>query len=794
MAVFWSKTLYKILEITVKKKTNLAGVFLFILMLLCIPIVLVGQPFYENTQTITLIKDGQAQSILVLSDDSQKQELLAAQEICDYLEKISGVKLAIVHSGTTLEGKIPILIGRAADPNLDNITRQESDNSAAFTLKVDKNAISLKGLDKNGILYYAWYTQEDGYGTLFAAYELIEQLGVRWFMPGEIGTVIPKSKTVTIRIQTKVDYPRFIGRTLQDVQDKSNGTSQQRESYTRWSERMRLGGFDTGAHDLGPVFDIKKEPELFIKNKNGQTINDPPVVDVSNSEVLKRTIAYWREVLQKNPGLQYISPGPEDTSCFGECNWDANDIDPFSGTVSVTDRYIRFFNLVLADIQKDYPDVGISFYMYSLHMRPPVREKPNPKILPMLAPIHVCRLHSIENPLCWERQYVEEIVNGWHALGTKIVYRGYMFNLADPGLPFCAINQIRTELPYYYKNGLIASRIECKPAWSYRGPALYLSAKLMWNPNIDCESELKDFFVKFYGPAAEPMRKHFDLIEDAYAQADLHTGNIFDFPDIFTKNVRDKLNSSLRKAERLAKQDSIYAQRINMTRQGFDFGMSYLTMMESINKFDFQNAYSQLSLINEMIPKAIAYDPEILNTSYADSFTKRFWSKTVEEGLSRSTHGNEIAVKLPDEWGFMLDPANGGEKLALYKAGVSTKSFGQIKTYSQSWSRQGLRYYRGVCWYKTKFTIDTKFKNRKVYLWFSGIDETANVWVNDKELTLITQGASPLGVPWEFDANGCLNFDGENTIVVKITNDSLEELGTGGITGPSMFWVKAEKE
>jgi UDP-N-acetyl-D-galactosamine dehydrogenase len=43
-------------------------------------------------------------------------------------------------------------------------------------------------------------------------------------------------------------------------------------------------------------------------------------------------------------------------------------------------------------------------------MRPPVREKPNPRILPMLAAIGLDRFHSINNPLSWEKQYLKKVV------------------------------------------------------------------------------------------------------------------------------------------------------------------------------------------------------------------------------------------------------------------------------------------------------------------------------------------------------------------------------------------------
>ena len=148
----------------------------------------------------------------------------------------------------------------------------------------------------------------------------------------------------------------------------------------------------------------------------------------------------------------------------------------------------------------------------------------------------------------------------------------YLFNLADPGLPFPMLNQIRTEIPFYHDQGMRACSIECKPAWGYHGPALYLVMKLMWNPRQDFESLLEDYFTRFYGSAADPMRAHFDRLERAYAEADHHTGNTFDIPHILTPPIMAQMDASLKEAKRLAAGDATYAARVHMTRIAYDCG------------------------------------------------------------------------------------------------------------------------------------------------------------------------------------------------------------------------------
>ncbi len=738
-------------------------------------VVVLGIAFMVNIKVtgaedgmVTPVEGGVVKAAIVLPAEADENEQLAAEELAGFVERISGARLPIVRDAAAVGGALPIRIGLSLAADAAQAIEAGGDDPASFLVRVKPDGVWLAGLSSHG--------------TLYAAYELLEQSGVRWFMPGEVGTVVPEAKTVSWRVQETVQHPGFAGRKLSDMRSPS-----ERE----WYRRMRMGGFDAGAHGLGIRVDREKEPELFMHEDGKPTHH----LSVSNPEVQRRVIAHWKSRLEKNPDLKCLPIGPDDGAGFGHDPWDAGDMDPLHGKVSVTDRYIKFYNLVLDELQKTWPDVGIGFYCYAQYMRPPVREKPNPKILPVLAPIDVCRYHAIDNPICPERAYIRDIVEGWQALGTDMMYRGYLFNLADQGLPFSMIRQIQAEYPYYHEQDFRACRVECKPAWGYHAPSLYLAAKIMWDPELDVKALLDDYFQRLYGPAAAPMQAHFERLERAYAEADYHTGNVFDMPHILTPSVMAELASTLSQAEQAAGDDAALAARVKMVRVGYDFGVETLAMMDAINRFDFVEAKTRYDRIQQdIVPGAVKHDPPILSTHYAPGFTKRFWEGTVNSGYERVTGGNEIAVKLPDEWQFTLDPLNGGEALGFYKPGMGDRNWTTIRTYSQSWSNQGLRYYKGEAWYRTTVELPAAYAGRELRLWLGGIDDQAKAWINGVPLEQLARGAAPIGRPWEFDATPALAAGKPNVIVVKISNRAVNELGTGGITGPAMIWAVAAKQ
>ena len=180
-----------------------------------------------GAQTTVIVQDGQARATIFIAPDASAQEKLAAQELQSHLQRMSDATLSIITNATEGTG-VPIYVGKAApQPDLKKI-EDKSKDKAALRVHVSPKMIQLVG------------NSDDG--TLNAVYELLDQLGVRWFLPEEIGLDVPKARTVTVKQQDFVDAPSFRGRHLQAV------------GNAEWERRMRLGGMDAGAHGLGAKF------------------------------------------------------------------------------------------------------------------------------------------------------------------------------------------------------------------------------------------------------------------------------------------------------------------------------------------------------------------------------------------------------------------------------------------------------------------------------------------------------------------------------------------------------------
>ncbi|WP_234439972.1 carbohydrate-binding protein [Streptomyces bicolor] len=78
----------------------------------------------------------------------------------------------------------------------------------------------------------------------------------------------------------------------------------------------------------------------------------------------------------------------------------------------------------------------------------------------------------------------------------------------------------------------------------------------------------------------------------------------------------------------------------------------------------------------------------------------------------------------------------------------------------------GNNYYRGVGWYRRKYTPPSSLDGKMLFLQFAGVNQVADVWVNGTHLGQHKGGYSR----FRFDATGTLNPGQENVIAVKVSN------------------------
>ena len=693
-------------------------------------------------------------------------------------EQAAAGRSAVLLGGVELDADLAKAIRQAQ--------RDASDpDSESFALEVTDGVVKIVGLTPKGMLN--------------GVYELLEQIGFRWYMPGSIGRVVPHAKTLGIADQRSIGVPSFRGRQLRVNQFGDVWGRRMRNSV--WTVHRRHGIRPLHHSGLRRKW-FPKHPEHFAL-RNGKRV--PGQLCVSNPEVLRMAIDAAREYLRANPDAEFYGMGPNDGSGFCECAecraLDSGELTPFTHRPSVTDRYFWFFNQLIKALEAEFPNVKIGTLVYSDTMMPPVKVKPDPRIVGCVALIHLCRIHSPRNPVCPESHTYEWICRRWHEAGVRVDNSGYWFNLADPGLPFMMIHRIRDEIPLAYEFNHLGFARACATQWANEGPSLYLAAKLMWDHKTDVDALLKEFFTKFYGPAAGPMERYTMLINDALRDADHHTGGSWDLLHIYGDAVRKAARKALGEARQLAG-EGLHGTRVRVASEGWDYFEAFAETLERRRRHDYAGSKAALERARGLVEHlSTAYDIPMLRTQAksvsAARFLERFGARATDEAHPRVTGGNTLVAGLDETWDFMQDPQALGETIGLYREEIKGGNWRKIST-SSSWGNQGLRYYFGEAWYRQDVEIPRKYAGKKIMLWFASVDDAAKVWVNGELL-----GISPGAVfdidahggstrPFEFDATEALRLGERNVMAVRVRRNKVNELGTGGIMGPVMFYAPAE--
>ncbi len=709
---------------------------------------------------VVLVEDGHMRCAVVLPKEPTEQEQRAAEDLALYLGKMAGEEVTI-HTGSAPGALIPLRVGSAAvEPALRKVAQEPE----GFVITVSADGVNLAGTTPAG--------------TSHAVYAFLERLGCRWYMPGEIGEVVPRKPTIALAPMQIVDAPDFRGRYLGAPAD--------------WSRRNRLGGdYFPGSHSwngyLPPAKYFKEHPEYYALVGCKR---QPSQLCTSNPDVIRLVAEAIKVRMRKDPHLRWVGIGPNDGGGFCECDncraLDTGDWDPFAAEISITDRFLTFANAVAAQVHEEFPDAKFAFYIYHNYMRPPLKVKADPSITGALAPIALCRVHGLSNPHCPERAYWGELLRAWPKVLGEVYHRGYAYNLAGPQVPISLVSVWREEVPACKRAGIVGFRVESQIAWASHMPTPYIMAKLFWDADADVEALLQDYFTNFFGPAAEPMHRYWQTLDEALYNADFHTGAAWNVPDWYPPKVMQELAACIHDAKGRAKGEP-YRERVRIFARAFEYLEQFQAMIAAQNGFDFDAAVEAYNAMQEIVDEFMAYDPPLFSRYTAPRFLPRFYKAVAYQGRDRTKLGNELAAAFDDEWDFALDPDNAGEELRFFAPALEGGNWQKIRTFSASWSDQGLRYYKGTAWYRQTVTVPERFKGRKLFLWFGAVDEAAKVWMNG---TLVGEQMTNGSTPLEFDITDQVLFGRPNVVVVKVTNKTVNEIGTGGITQPVMIWAQ----
>jgi len=561
---------------------------------------------------VQLTKHGQPAATIVLAKEPTRVAQFAASELQHHLELISGAKLPIVADDTPVQGS-RILVGESAATRALKLTSADF-KPQEYLISLRPDTVVLIGRDKDERKPFS-YTDPatfpdfyDEQATCHAVYDFLERYcGVRWYLPVELGTVFDSNPNLVVSGKDLRRAPAWKTRNqsieCQFPEDLCGDTIKAptptpvlpwREQLLFW-HRMRIGGEPYQLnHSFYGYYDrfLKDHPDWFAQGYQGE----PPQLCYTNPAVVQQVTQDANDYFDGKgvkPGAQaagnYFALLPMDNNSYCQCP-NCKPLVPAEATRGkgqfFSDRasnYVfGFVNQVARSVHQTHPDKWISAGAYLDYAYPPSNQKLEPNVT-----VQIC----LDARMVYARKVQandKAILQAWVAdspTRPKFVWLYYCYpSLSAVGQQFRCFpgffaHSLIKELAAYHQAGVRGIFYEPSYlAYGRRSAVLdqvecYLTWKLVDDPTLDGQKLYDEFFTRYYGAAAVPMRQLYEAIEQTYCNpanypaVETHQTEAIAWGNLGTAKRMEKFGYLMRKATRLARTD-LEKQRVALFEKG----------------------------------------------------------------------------------------------------------------------------------------------------------------------------------------------------------------------------------
>ena len=561
---------------------------------LILPIVAEAAPF--------IVENGKPNAVIVTSDNPSRSTRWAAKELQETIEKISGAKLPIAQRPGA---GVNVYVGESPHLRQLGITAKGLKHGAYRVVSGD-NWLALIGDDSefvpaepwaknngdrrklqprweeasglpygvpNGGMYknrrlmpadlakeereYFWGFDERG--SYNAVCGFLRDLGARWYLPGDLGEVLPRLSSIPLPKIDKTVEPDF------EIRQFSARIGNCDDDVVRWI--MRLGTRNVhglmiahGMHTMTHPEELKtRHPDWFAlyggkrDTVTGKRLNH---LCYSNEELFRETVKWARAQFDVYDleGVSIMPPDAYGSIC--QCPLcEGKQIDEMGSRGKLSNHVWDYANRVAKEVGKTHPDKLIVCCAYGANTEPPTNIR---KLEPNVQVVIVGGRRP-RNSLPEQREYVDNLRAGWLKLASRpiMIFENYPFTGRGTYLPaFVArVNGNSINATKGLSRGediwLSFPRWHDDPNMGFDHFQIYFTARMYWGgKNADVGAMLEEYCNSFYGPAGPKMREFFDYCEKNYQAMDDEL-----------ESVKTAL-TTIDAAKASVKPDSIYAKRL----------------------------------------------------------------------------------------------------------------------------------------------------------------------------------------------------------------------------------------
>jgi hypothetical protein len=580
----------------------------------------------QSTREIVLVKDGDSLPIIVdlgsystaeaavaastqinwfdenHIDDTICTTALAALELRQYLCAIldkNSTAIPIFDDNTPTEGPI-ICVGEPSNNALYKYFNRQISKRWKRTKSRHPEGFRIDTFDDedNEMILLSGRTRV---GTLYAVYDFLERLGVRWYGPGKQGEHVPHYTDIILPPTARYEEPAMDirGFWIEPIQFEGSNAADIREPYDRgnadfytwmgrnrinyfwnrekaWTElklrgvRLNCGGSNSYRLLLNPIalypYNHPKfkgdedrvadpypsspeylgdadsngiltyseaHPEWFGMDEHGKRffptdhsgINICTSNEYGSAEFCKNVVRKLKDGEWYNADIYDFWPLDPGKWCQCEhCKTLGNDTDKMLNMLYKIRKAIQSAH-TLGELNRDVQVFTAANQQTWLH---PTKRLPKDfdydNIAVVFYPKERCFNHTFADPTCTEvNQILCSHLESWFA--PKCPYKGdiyvgeYYTRSGYCNLPIVLMSNIACDLPFYSNLG-VNGMYYMHTATSQLGICVLLNyqfAKQLWNPFLDTNTLLTDFFDNYYSGVSVEMHRFYIMMEEVMA-------------------------------------------------------------------------------------------------------------------------------------------------------------------------------------------------------------------------------------------------------------------------------------
>lgn len=636
----------------------------------------------SSGRTITIARRGESpRYTVVISRNASEAIRYAASELCEHIEKQTGVKLPVADDSTPrpplavmvgASDHAPVLEGKA--PGLDGFRIYIRDGNIAISSPKDR-------------------------GVLYGVYELLERFGgCRWYSswcsktPELEEFSVPEDLDVTETPALEMREPYWW-----DVTKNAEFAARLRVNSLSWRDtpaklggnEFRFGGGLGSCHTFNKILPPDKffdsHPEYF-SFEDGIRKKHPTQLCLTNPDVLRIVTERVLEAIRKDPGAKFYGISQNDWAHYCQCPAcaavDAEE-ESHAGTL------VRFINAVAEAVEKEFPDVLIETLAYQYTRKPPKLTKLRHNVVPCLCTIECDFGLPIDESLYHENISFRSDIQKWSQQTKWLYIWDYTTNYSRFPWEFANAYTLQGNIKFFIKNGARFLFEQGDHKGSHAGFAelkAWLMTKWMWNPDLPADKLLDDFFAGYYGKGAPFIREYFEELHRYQREWSRGGANrrhgIYDGPDnpAIPDTFYPKSRELWAKAAEAVRDDPVTSFNVRMGEFSVIFSRFDL-LYHKINRpvilyipEDFRAAIPELRQLAKSVLATMEeagdirlVEAPISNKQINDAIRRLASDETPDPGISNIAKAGRIYIRYQDKTGeYATDPVTGNEAIKIF--------------------------------------------------------------------------------------------------------------------------------